>query len=489
MNGLPHVASRLDLLKWIAANPNKPFDPNMVVSMSTGHTSDWEWGAVLGQMEELRIQGYITRQKQDASGSTYWTITPSGERYMRALSGFEQAQDFERLYPQSVAGPRGAEMTFVGGWEQLRPLGEGGQSKVFLVRSPNRVRLRRNATAQVPRSNPWAPYVGSNPNEEHERIDLLATSLSEYARADDVSELGALKMFKIEKTSKDAEEAVGRLKNEIAVLQQNRPGLLRLLDANEEERWIVTEYMPEGTLDKKPTVYKGDALGALRAFGSIVETVAGLHKDKYVHRDIKPANVFLAGRERLMLGDFGIVFVPDQGERLTLTQERVGPRDYMPQWGDLGERLEKVHTNFDVYMLGKLLWCMAAGRLKLPREYHQRPAYDLKVMFPADPSMYAVDAIIQKCVVEEPDHCLTSAVELLAAVDEQIAMLARGGQVLTGGVPRPCHVCGKGQYRKMVLEANVAGKPVVNLQMAGKPVEVSVFTCDVCQNVQFFREQ
>jgi hypothetical protein len=45
----------------------------------------------------------------------------------------------------------------------------------------------------------------------------------------------------------------------------------------------------------------------------------------------------------------------------------------MPQWGDLGERLEHVQPNFDVYMLGKLLWCMVSGRLKLPREYHKKP--------------------------------------------------------------------------------------------------------------------
>src|SRR5208282_491919 len=289
MHGLPHIASRLDLLKWVAANPNKPFDPDMVVSTSTGHASDWEFQAVLGQMEDLRLQGYINRLKQDASGSTYWTITPSGERYKEALRSFEQNQDFQNLYPQSSTGPRGVEMTFVGGWEQLKLLGEGGQGKVFLVRNPSRVQARRTATSHVLNSNPWVPYVGSNPNEQFERVDRLARSLTDYARPDDVSELGALKMYNIEESGQEAEEAKGRLKNEIAILRQNRPGLLRLLDSNEKESWSVTEYMPQGTFDKKPTVYRGNALGALRAFRSIVKTVAALHKEDYVHRDIKPA--------------------------------------------------------------------------------------------------------------------------------------------------------------------------------------------------------
>lgn len=489
MNGLPRVASRLDLLKWVAANPNKPFDPNMVVSLSTGHTGDWEWQAVLAQMEDLRVQGYLNRLRQDASGSSFWTITPSGERYLHALKSFEQGQDLERLYPQSPIGLGGAAMTLVGGWEQLKQLGEGGQSRVFLVRDPRRVEARRVATQQILKTNPWAPYVGGNPNEQVERVNQLATSLMNYARPDSDSELGALKMFKLDESGKEADEAIGRLKNEITVLEQNRPGLLRLLDANEKEKWVVTEYMPGGTLDTKPTTYRGDALGALKAFKSLVETVAGLHKDNYVHRDIKPANVFLAGTDRLVLGDFGIVFVPDQNTRLTVTDERVGPRDYMPQWGDLGDRLENVHTNFDVYMLGKLLWCMVTGRLKLPREYHQRPAYDVKRLFPADPGVIVIDEIIRECVVEEPDQCLASAVVLLAKVDSQLAMLERGGQPLTDGVPRPCRVCGKGLYKKMVLDPGVSGKPVVNLTLAGKPLEMSIFSCDVCHHVQFFREE
>ncbi len=293
-------------------------------------------------------------------------------------------------------------MAFVGGWEQLQPLGEGGQSKVYLVRSPARVQERRNAVQQILSSNPWAPYAGGNPNEQVERIERLVANLLSYSRPNEVKELGALKMFKIEKNGKDAEEALGRLKNEVAVLRQGRPGLIKLLADNEAKHWIVTEYMPEGALDKHPTAFKGNALGALAAFRSLVETVSGLHEDEYIHRDIKPANVFISSYDELALGDFGIVFIPDaQGERLTLTNERVGPRDYMPQWADLGERLEKVHTNFDVYMLGKLLWCMVSGRLKLPREYHSRPPYDIKLMFPKDPHMVAVDTIIKKCVVEE----------------------------------------------------------------------------------------
>jgi hypothetical protein len=86
MSPLPNNASTLDLLRWVATHPNQPFDPNMVITAT--HVSDWQWQAVLGQMEDLRRQNYILRINQDAGGSTYWTITTSGVSYLQALESF-----------------------------------------------------------------------------------------------------------------------------------------------------------------------------------------------------------------------------------------------------------------------------------------------------------------------------------------------------------------------------------------------------------------
>jgi serine/threonine protein kinase len=128
-------------------------------------------------------------------------------------------------------------------------------------------------------------------------------------------------------------------------------GLPKLLDFNEAERWIVTEYFPERTLEHHPHKYRGKVGPALEAFRSLVQTVAMLHREAYVHRDIKPANVFIRNDDELVLGDFGIVFLPNALDRVTQTGERVGPRDYMPPWANLGTRHEKVHPKDDVYML------------------------------------------------------------------------------------------------------------------------------------------
>jgi serine/threonine protein kinase len=226
--------------------------------------------------------------------------------------------------------------------------------------------------------------------------------------------------------------------------------------------------------------------GALTAFRSLVETVAHLHRTGIVHRDIKPANIFLKG-QKLIPGDFGIAYTGNNTFRLTLTHERVGPWDYMPQWADTGERFDDVKPCFDVYMLGKLLWCMVSGRLRLPREYHRRPEFDLSRQFPGLRQMDSVNLILDKCLVEHANECIPSAVELLKLIDETTNMALSNLRVDgKGAVEMPCLVCGHGSY----VEETVAGR--VNLprfnnnNVAGQPIFVRSFSCNVCTHRAFF---
>ena len=99
----------------------------------------------------------------------------------------------------------------------------------------------------------------------------------------------------------------------------------------------------------------------------------------------------------------------------------------MPQWGDIGEQLENVEDeNFDVYMLGKLLWCMVSGNRKLPRGYGRRSDYDLTKQFPNQPEIRVVNDILDKCVVKEgPPSLPQVSPELLEVVDDQISGLRK----------------------------------------------------------------
>lgn len=394
-----------------------------------------------------------------------------------------------------------------GGWEQIRPLGEGGQSKVSLVRSPERRAIREGAIKRIVAPLRTQAYE-SKPVLRLEDAPDFAAAIADYIRADLPSELGALKIFKIPPTTQknmspipesEEYEAVRRLENEIKALQHGWPGLAKLLAFNLDERWMITEYFPNGTLEDHPLKYKGQALAATKAFRSLVETLEHIHKEKYVHRDIKPANVFIRNDDELVLGDFGIVFIPDQIGRLTKSHERVGPRDYMPQWANLGKRLENVEANFDVYMLGKLLWSMIDGRPVVMREYVQHPNYpefDLTHTFEGDPDMHLINELISKCVVEFPSKCLPSAKELLSGVNETIQILERKGQLLSSAVPRPCRICGKGIYQP---EAGIGNNPaqfLLSLQILRahqtydhlRVLASQPFVCNFCGHIQFFKK-
>jgi serine/threonine protein kinase len=431
----------------------------------------WVWG----ELVRLRL---IAPTGTDMMNPDDWVRTTD-----RGNAAIERKPSEDRLKKDVET------MENYGGWQVIKPLGEGGQSNVYLVRTPARVAERSKCLEDIRISL------------DGDRRDLLATSIVSFARQDHISELGALKIFKIPAGDTlsplpDSEqyEAIERLKNEVAVLRQDMSGLPKLLDANVDENWIVTEYFPEGSLSRNRSKYKGNVALGLRAFRSLVRTVARLHQDGYVHRDIKPANIFIRRDDQLVLGDFGIVYLPNDQERLTQTGEKVGPRDNMPQWANLGGRQDKVDTCFDVYMLGKLLWLMLDGRPILPREYHNRPDFDLTKSFPNDPEMYFVNRILDRCVVEEADKCLSSAGDLLLMVDEMLTIIGHGGQMLGPHIPRPCRVCGKGVYKPEHWRAGSRLAEVGQIRI-WQPSDASgldrllvrTFVCDNCGHIEFFK--
>jgi serine/threonine protein kinase len=376
------------------------------------------------------------------------------------------------------------------GWEIIEPgepLGEGGQGTVYRVRSPTRATERCNALKQI--SDKWVCAAMSE-RDRTERVRDVANAVFAYTRPQTSAELGALKVFKFSEAAAEADEQRGRLRNEIAALRElDGRGALKLLDSD-EQRWIITEFCPFGTLEDKPGLCRGDVRRALEAFRPLVNTVACLHSKSHVHRDIKPGNIFLAADGGLLLGDFGIIFVPGE-TRLTKPRERVGPRDCMAPWANIGKRLDEVDASQDVFMLGKLLWFMVAGNGSiLPFWFHPYPEYDLEKLFPDDTTMSIVNSILRQCVVEKREDCLSTATELLTEVDNYLNILRRHGQLFGKEVTRTCRVCGQGSYLPpnkkefgALIYTNSAG---ANL---GTPIKNYVMVCDKCGHVDLFEAQ
>lgn len=251
------------------------------------------------------------------------------------------------------------------GWE-LRGLhiGEGGQGTVYRARSPARV----DQLKQIAEKTGHLLRRLSHPGLEVSVPDL-AQKIVELGSADLLEDIGALKVFKIPADDKEEErQAIRRLESEVHALGKvEHPAVLKLLHSNVDKRFIVTEYHPEGTLDKNLQRFQGDALAALQTFRTLVDGVMEIHQQGAVHRDIKPENIFVTASNDLVLGDFGIVFF-EQGERLTQTYERVGGHYWMAPWAydDVRLQLSQIKPPLDIYPLGKVLWSMISGRNGFP---------------------------------------------------------------------------------------------------------------------------
>ncbi len=266
--------------------------------------------------------------------------------------------------------------------------------------------------------------------------------------------------------------------------------MLKLLHSNLDagKDFLVTEYHAGGTLCDHPNRYEGRALETLLAFRPLVEAVSTIHDKGAIHRDIKLNNIFVASDGRLVLGDFGIVIFRDaEGARFTETYERVGSRDWMAPWANSAHRLEleDVNPTLDIYPLGKVLYCMVAGRRSLELWYYDRvaknnrPANNLEHLFPDDLAMSTVNETLAKCVVEEEEHCLKSAKELLRLVDEAITSLSLSGRRLVEGKAWRCQICGKGYYGQ--------GMPLGNYVGLGSVLgRMRLLICNNCGHTEWF---
>ena len=293
-----------------------------------------------------------------------------------------------------------AESAPYGKWEVVRPIGRGGQGQVYLVRDTSGF-----TDAEVRRKNLQDAVTTLGAAAEVWRFQEAGTKLADEIRQianERAAPLGALKeLLPIEDgVAGDEAAAVERMKGELSVLRSvAHPSLVKVLDSNLDENWFVMEYLGGGTLSNRLGTYKGRVLDALRAFRPIVDAVSALHSKNVVHRDIKPDNIFVASDGRLVLADCGLAFKLENQDRLTLTFENVGTRDFQPPWS-YGERLADVQPTFDVFSLAKVLWAMVSGRPKFRLWYFDREGNDLRESFPDEPGVHFVHEMLRKCVVE-----------------------------------------------------------------------------------------
>ena len=281
-----------------------------------------------------------------------------------------------------------------------------------------------------------------------------------------------------------------RFAQEIGALQNlNHENIVSLVDFNlEEERpWFVQEYCPGGDLQNYVIGHKD--LDPDRALGLFIQATSGLvhaHDKGKIHRDIKPANVFLrAEHGPAVLGDFGLCWTEDSGERLTLTEEAVGSFHYMaPELRD--GRVDEPSWRGDIYSLGKVLYFMLSGGRSFDREIHREEGRNL-VTLRGDYLMEHVNYILDKMITFEPDE-RSPAKEVLDHALSARKLIGGAFSPLSTDVLTRCSFCGVGVY-KPIADSDGAFQSFFGFlpgAVSNAKRDWRMLACDHCGNIKFF---
>ena len=286
---------------------------------------------------------------------------------------------------------------------------------------------------------------------------------------------------------------VSRFKNEIeAIRNLSHDNILRLIDFDleVEKPYLVTEFCKGGSLAESSHFGQDSPVQTLKLFQDICAGVAFAHSQGIIHRDIKPDNIFLREiSESPVVGDFGICLLEKTDERMTLTEEAVGPRLYMAPEVEDG-RLDKVKPEVDCYSLGKLLYWLLSGGKMFSREKHREVKCDLtgrdedSILGWNNIYMEHVNRLLDKMINHNPSDRFS--VSTIIILTRRVSRLVeKEYNPVDPNIKQLCTYCGEGFYVQQV-KSNVTQVRNFGLSPVGGS-DWRIYTCIECGHVQAFR--
>lgn len=227
----------------------------------------------------------------------------------------------EKTSPYSVEKPGDT----VGPYRLVRELGRGGMGTVWLAERIDGM-LDRPAALKLPSGN-WQPAV-------------LA-------------------------------ERMARERQILATL--NHPNIARLYDAgfHDGRPYLALEYVEGCSISDYCESQSLGVTARLSLFLDVIKAVAHAHSRLVVHRDLKPSNILVTGDGQVVLLDFGIAKLLEEGTAQETGLTEFGGRALTPDYASPEQIAGKpIGTASDIYSLAVVLYELLVGT----RPYNLRRA-------------------------------------------------------------------------------------------------------------------
>jgi eukaryotic-like serine/threonine-protein kinase len=241
-------------------------------------------------------------------------------------------------HPFQRQSPENSEGRFIGPYQLLKKIGEGGMGQVWLAQQA--APLQRQVALKLIR---WGMYD-----------DTL------------------LHRFQAERQS-------------LAVM--NHPSIAKVFDAGvtqEGQPYFVMEYVAGMPITDYCDQKNLKIRDRLDLFVKVCEGVQHAHQKAIIHRDLKPANILVVevdGKPVPRIIDFGLAKALDRGITEETLHTRVGsfvgtPGYMSPEQCDA--TAQDVDTRMDVYSLGVILYVLLAGSLPFDtKEWKNKPLHEM----------------------------------------------------------------------------------------------------------------